>query len=593
VSRQIDPIALEVIRNKLDDIADEMEITLLKSSHSTIVKEALDASAAIFDARGQQIAQATASPIHLGMIIPAVERFVELFPPEEMREGDVFVLNDPFDGGTHLPDLVCTVPVIVDGQTIALATAITHHQEMGGSAPGSTPMDATDIFQEGLRIPPLKLYSRGEPNETLFAMLERNVRIPATVRGDIDGQLAATAAGVRGVKLLAERYGVDGVQEYMAELLDRAEALTRSAIAAIPDGTYRFVDYLDHDGIDLDQRVRIEVAVTIDGSDILVDMEGTAAQVKGPINCVVASTMSAIYYVVRVITDAAIPNNAGCYRPVRANLPLGSIVNARPPAACNARALVVRRTVDAMLGALAPALPDRVPAASNGHPLVMSMGGVDPATGRSFVTAEVGTGGMGGRPGKDGVDVIQTDTSNAQNIPIEALELEYPLRVGSYRLRRDSGGPGRYRGGMGLEKTIQVLRGDVRFSHRGERHSTAPWGVFGGGAGKTSRSQLIRADGSEVPMRSKAELELSLGDELRMWTTGGGGYGDPLERDPASVLEDVLDGKISVEAAEADYGVVIVDEAVDAQATETQRAAGVARRGPIDWTYDRGPLGRE
>jgi N-methylhydantoinase B len=278
---------------------------------------------------------------------------------------------------------------------------------------------------------------------------------------------------------------------------------------------------------------------------------------------------------------------------VRANLPAGSIVNARPPAACNARALVVRRTVDAMLGALAPALPERVPAASNGHPLVMSIGGVDPATGRSFVTAEVGTGGMGGRPGKDGVDVIQTDTSNAQNIPIEALELEYPLRVGRYRLRRDSGGPGRYRGGMGFEKTIQVLRGDVRFSHRGERHATAPWGVFGGGAGKTSRSQLIRADGSEVPMRSKAELVLGPGDELRMWTTGGGGHGDPLERDPAHVLEDVLDDKISVEAAEADYGVVIVDGAVDTEATQKRRAASATERGPIDWTYDRGPLGRE
>lgn len=592
-ARTIDPITLEVVRNKLDDIADEMEITLLKSSHSAIVKEALDASAAIFDAQGQQIAQATAAPIHLGMIIPAVQRFVELFPPETMQEGDAYILNDPFDGGTHLPDLVITVPVVVDGETVALSTAITHHQEMGGRSPGSTPMDATEIFQEGLRVPPLKLLDRGVPNPTFFAMLERNVRIPDIVVGDLHGQLAACYAGVRGVRGLVDRYGKDALIDYMTELLDRAEEMTRDAISKIPDGTYHYVDYLDHDGIDTDHRIKIEVTITIDGSEFIVDMTGTDPQVRGPINCVPASTLSAIYYVVKIATDPSIPNNAGCYRPVRAILPEGSIVNARSPAACNARAVVVRRTVDAMIGALLPALPDRLPAASNGHPMVLSMGGVDPATGRQYVTAEIGTGGMGGRPGMDGVESVQTDTSNAQNVPVEALELEFPLRVGYYRLREDSGGPGEFRGGLGFEKSFSVERGEVRVSHRGERHYTSPWGVFGGEAGERAKSTVERADGTIEVVPSKLDLVLKPGDELQLWTTGGGGYGDPLRRDPERVLVDVLNRKVSVAAAADHYGVVVRDDEVDVEATEVLRAELSRKRGPLTWTYDRGVLGRE
>jgi N-methylhydantoinase B len=591
--RVLDPITLEVVRNKLDDIADEMELTLLKSSHSTVVKEALDASAAIFDAEGNQVAQAIASPIHLGMIIPAVRRFVELFPPESMREGDVYILNDPFDGGTHLPDIVMTVPIVVDRETTALAVAITHHQEMGGRSAGSTPMDATEIFQEGLRIPPLKIFDEGAPNDTFFAMLERNVRIPETVVGDLNGQLAACHAGLRGVRQLADRYGAAVLRSYMAELLDRAEQMTREAISAIPDGTYHFIDYLDHDGFDLDKRIRIEATITIGGSDITVDLTGSDPQVRGPINCVPASTLAAIYYVVKVATDPSIPNNAGCYRPVKTILPEGSVVNARSPAAVNARAVVVRRIVDTMIGALAPALPQRMPAASNGHPLVMSMGGIDPLNGRPYVTAEVGTGGMGGRPGKDGVDAVQTDTSNAQNVPVEALELEFPLRIGHYRLREDSGGAGRWRGGLGFEKSFEALRGAVAISHRGERHHTAPWGIFGGGPGAQSKSRLVRADGMVEQFPSKAELRLLPGDRLEVWTTGGGGHGDPLERDPELVLADVRDRKVTREAAADAYGVVVTDQSVDAEATRVLREKLAAERGPIGWTYDRGPLGRE
>src|SRR6266851_3028489 len=459
---ELDPITLEVVRNKLDSIADEMEIAILKSSHSAIVKEALDASAAIFDTFGQEVAQAAASPIHLGMIIPAVQRFVEVFPPATMRDGDVYVLNDPFDGGTHLPDLVMTMPVFSNGHLVALVTAITHHQDMGGRSPGSTPVDATEIFQEGLRIPPLKLYDEGRQNSTLLAIISRNVRIPDVVIGDILGQYAACNVGKNGLLSLVERLGPDALADCMRELMDRTEVIARDAIAEIPDGTYHFVDYLDNDGVDLDRLVKIAVTVEVSGSELTVDFAGSDSQVSGPINCVPASTLSAVYYFVRAAIGPELPNNAGCYRPVKVRLPTGSIVNAVAPTAVNSRSVVVRRIVDCLLGALNQAMPGKLPAASNGHPLVMSMGGIDPATGRTYVTAEIGAGGMGARPTKDGIDKIQTDTSNAQNIPVEALELEFPLRVGRWALRRDSGGAGRFRGGLGFEKRFEVLRGTVR-----------------------------------------------------------------------------------------------------------------------------------
>jgi N-methylhydantoinase B len=431
------------------------------------------------------------------------------------------------------------------------------------------------------------------PNRTLLAMIERNVRIPDVVLGDIHGQLAACHVARARLLELVGRLGPETFAGCLDELLDRAERLTREAIARIPDGSYHFVDYLDNDGVDIDRRVRIEVTVSVSGSEFSVDFTGSDPQVRGPINCVPASTLSAVYYVLKVAIDPDIPNNAGCYRPVHVVLPPGTVVNAKPPAAVNARAVVVRRTVDCMLGALHQALPTRLPAASSGHPLVMSMGGTDPATGHPYVTAEIGTGGMGARPTKDGIDAIQTDTSNAQNIPAEALELEFPIRVAYCRLRPDSGGPGRFRGGLGFEKRFEVTRGEATISHRGERHVTAPWGVLGGGPGARSRSLLRRADGAEVIIPSKLEFTMRPGDQLDVWTSGGGGYGDPFERAPELVLSDVLDRKLTVGAARESYGVVIAGREVDLEATRALRSQLAARRGRITWRYDRGPQGRE
>jgi N-methylhydantoinase B len=590
-----DPVLLEVLRNRLDAIADEMEITILRSAYSPIVKEGLDASSALFDARGETIAQGTGIPIHLGSLVFAVKRILEVFPADTMREGDAFLLNDPYDGGTHLPDWVVVVPIVWDGRTVALATTMCHHQDVGGKTPGSIPTDATEIYQEGLIIPPCRLMRGGEPDATILAFIRRNVRIPDVVVGDLMAQIAAGHLGAARMVELFTRHGADTVLAAVAELFQRAETLTRRQIAAIPDGTYRFADTLDNDGIDLDRRVEIRVAVTVRGSDLIFDFTGTSPQVRGPFNSVPSSTLSAIYYVIRAITDPDIPNNAGCFRPISVVLPEGSLVNPRPPAPVSGRTATIKRIADTLLGAFVRALPGKLPAASSGTLLVMALGGTRPETGRPFVAAELAAGGMGARPRKDGLDAVETDVTNCMNIPVEALEMNFPVRIPYCRTRRDSGGAGRFRGGLGLEKAFQAVSTDLTISHRGERFYTRPWGLFGGLPAAGGEAVVERADGRREPVPGKQMLSLSPGDTLHVRLAGGAGHGDPLERDEERVLEDVLDGKVSAEAAARDYGVVLdaAGVSVDALATKARRESLRAARPTIDWTYDRGPGGRE
>ena len=586
----IDPILLEVLRNRLDTIADEMELTLLKSAASPIVKEGLDASAALFSVRGETIAQAAAIPIHLGALEFAAKRLVRAFPPARMAEGDVFLLNDPYDGGTHLPDITVAVPVCADGQAVALSCTMCHHQDVGGRTPGSVPTDATELYQEGVIIPPTQLFRAGILDENLFALLRRNVRIPEVFTGDLMAQVAAGRLGGTRLRELFARYGADVVLGYIEELFTRAETLTRRQIDAIPDGTYTFTDYLDNDGIKLDQLVRIAVAVTVRGSSLTFDFTGTSPQVRGPFNSVPASTLSAVYYAVRAVSDPTIPNNGGCFRALEAILPPGSLVNPRPPAPVSCRTATIKRIADTILGALVKALPDRMPAANSGTLLVMAFGGTAPETGRPFVASELAAGGMGARPRKDGIDVIETDVSNCMNIPVEALEMNFPLRIRRAGLWPDSAGAGQFRGGLGLEKVFEATTTDLTVSHRGERFSTAPWGLCGGRPARSGRAFVVRKDGSREEVRSKQMLTLRPGDQLWEYVAGGAGYGDPLERDPDLVLADVLDRKVSPEIAKADYGVVLLSSgtAVDHDATQACREALRRARGPIRWFFDRG-----
>jgi N-methylhydantoinase B len=541
----LDPITVEVVRNKLDGIANEMELTLLKSSFSPIVKEGLDASASLFTLQGETLAQAVAIPIHLATLIPCVARVLGEFSVEGMHEADIYCMNDPYLGGTHLPDIAVIMPVFTHGRLLAFAATMTHHQDVGGMAPGSVPTNATEVFQEGIRLPVLKLRDAGRFNDTLLKILRRNVRIPDTFEGDLMAQVAACTVGARRLTALAEIYGDNHLAAIFAELLDRSEAMTRNALRAIPPGTYRAVDFLDNDGIELERRIRIEVAVTVDDGAMSIDFAGSSAQVRGPFNVVPSGSLAAACYVVRAITDPTIPTNGGCFRPITLHLPEGSIVNPQEPAPVNARTATIKRVSGTILAAFAQAVPDRVPADSGGELLVLAFGGVRP-DGTRYVTGELIAGGSGASADKDGVDVIETDATNCMNLPAEALELDAPIRVHRVALRRDSGGAGAQRGGLGIVREYEILYGEVRLTHRGERHFIAPKGRAGGRDGAMARTIIHRAGGLQETVPSKLVTTLHAGDRVVFETAGGGGYGDPARRDPEKVRGDIDDGKISV-----------------------------------------------
>lgn len=568
----IDPITLEVLRHRLDAIADNMESTLIKCAYSSIVKEGGDCSVALFDVQGNTVAQGLAIPVHLGSMPPAVRSMLAKYPAHTLKEGDVVIMNDPYSGGQHNPDIVILAPVVYKDETVALAVSLAHHQDVGGRTPGSNPTDVTDVFEEGLCIPPIKLMEGGNLSDAVEAFIRANVRRPDLLLGDLSAQIACGNGAAGELIALFDKYGRDLMLEAMSDLLDRAEAHTRSYIERIPDGTYSFTDWLDNDGVDLDQRINITVAVTIKGSDIHVDFTGTSPQVRGPFNAVPACALSAVRYVVRAITDPDIANNEGCFRMIHLTIPEKSLLNPKRPAAVNCRSVALRRVVDTVMGAMAQALPGRVPAANNGHPLNAIFGGEDPDSGQFFILTENASGGMGARPTKDGIDCIFTDTSNAMNVPVEVAESTTPLRINYYRIRRDSGGAGRYRGGCGFEKEYECLSDRVVVSHRGERHYTQPWGLKGGLPGASSRSVIIRASGEEQVVPSKMTIELRKHDRLVLWTSGGGGYGNPKERPAQEVLADVLNGKISPETALNIHGVAIAAGVIDAGKTETLRA---------------------
>ncbi len=549
----IDAITLEVLRHRFEGIAEEMETTLLRSSFSPIVKEGMDASASLFTPEGQTLAQACAIPIHLATLIPCLASVIERFPPADMRPGDIYMMNDPYCGGTHLPDVAVIMPVFATDRLVAYAAAMTHHQDIGGMSAGSVPTNATEVFQEGLRIPPVRWAREGEFDPTLTALLRQNVRIPDTFLGDLNAQVAACKVGIRRLRDLVERHGAEFLAEVCQRLLERSEAMTRAALRQIPDGSYHYVDYLDNDGIDLDRRIRIEVTATLAGDDVHFDLSGTSAQVTGPMNCVPSGSLAAACFAVRAITDSSIPSNGGCFRPIRLTLPEGSLVNPREPAPVNARTATIKRITGCMLGALAQAVPDRVPASPAGELLVMAFGGRMAESGKAFVTGELLAGGSGAGAGHDGIDGIETDATNCMNLPAEAMEMEAPIRVHRVSLRPDSGGAGKFRGGLGVIKEFEFLEGPVSLSHRGERHFAAAAGLAGGEAGALAHSQIVRADGSREKIPSKTVTQLAAGDRLRIETAGGGGFGPAAERDRTALEADLADGKVSPDAARRHY----------------------------------------
>ena len=549
----IDPITLEVVRNKLQGITDEMQMTQVNASFSTAVKEAYDAAASLFLTDGTPLAQSASIPFHVGNMVPAVREILATYPVSGMREGDIYLLNDPYHGGSHMPDIILCLPVFHEDRPVALSCTVVHHNDVGGMSPGSLPPNATEIFQEGLRIPPMIYRRDGVINDTLHRLMLLNSRTPEALEGDLNSQIGACTIGVRRLKELANDLGGNMLGTLFTQIIDRSETMTRAELRRIPWGTYRFTDWLDNDGVELDKQVRIEMAVTISDGDIHFDFTGTSPQTKGPINAVPSAAHAAAYYVVRVLTDSTIPNNGGCFRPIRMTLPEGSLVNPRAPASVNARTGTTKRIASAMLSALAPAMPDRATAQFAGVTLVCRYSGVDDA-GARFVVGDHFVGGSGASRQSDGVDVLATDIGNTWSLPVESIELDTPVRVLEQSIREDSGGAGTYRGGNGLVREFEVLCETMTFMHRGERHFIAAQGLEGGQPGALEVSTVIRTDGTREQIPSKATVQLRRGDRVRIETPGGGGWGPPAGRSAEALADDITDGKLTPDGAMAAYG---------------------------------------
>jgi N-methylhydantoinase B len=571
----IDPISFEVIRNALSSIADEMALVIMRSAYSPVVRDSMDYSTALCDRHGQIIAQGLTLAVQLGAF-PDTMRVILALPEGSIRPGDVFISNDPYgSGGQHLPDIYVIKPIFDGAQLEGYACTMAHHCDVGGIAPGSTAIHATDIHQEGLTLPLLKLYEQGRPNETVFRILEKNTRQPVQVIGDLRAQLAACAIGERGYLELLRRYGGGaGLRPYLEELQALAERMMRRFIREqIPDGEYAFTDWIDGIG-ETPEPLAIRVRVRVKDDEVELDFTGTAPQVPAAINCPIAMIHSASYCAIRCVTSPDIPNCEGYMKPVRIHVPEGTILNPLAPAACAARGVMGYRVFDAIMGALAQAVPGRVIAGGEGGPTLFSIGGRQ--DGRPFVLTEVMVGTWGARAGKDGVEGISNPAANLSNQPIELIEAELPLEVTRYGLVQDSGGAGERRGGLAFERAFRLLADDAVFTLRADRRDHPPYGLDGARPGTGSRN-VLTSGGTvrNLPTMPMEAIKLRRGDVLHHVAAGGGGHGDPWHRAPALVLEDVLDEKVSLAAARRDYGVVIDPDAlcVDEAATAALRAA--------------------
>jgi N-methylhydantoinase B len=535
---QNDPITLEIFRNLFISVAEEMGVTLGRTAYSPNIKERRDFSCACFLADGQMIAQAAHIPVHLGAMPASVRAALEAF--DRWAPGDLIVLNDPYLGGTHLPDITMVSPVFV-GQDLAateneptfFVASRAHHADVGGMSPGSMPL-ATEIYQEGLIIPPVKLSDAGRTNQAILDIILRNVRTPGERQGDLAAQAAAHRVGERRLQEIVARYGLEETLRHARALLAYAERLTRAAIARIPDGIYTFSDEMDDDGIPSTQasmsrsqhRPEIRVAVTIHGDSLTVDFTGSSMAVSGPLNAVRAITESATWYVVRCVAGADIPANSGTFAPVHVVVPRGSLLDAEPPhAVAGGNVETSQRIVDTVLGAFAQALPEQVPAASQGTMNNLTVGGQNPEDGSPFAYYETVGGGAGASPFGDGLSGVHVHMTNTLNTPVEALEYTYPFRVRCYTLRQGSGGAGQHEGGDGLVRELEFLC-PATVTLLSERRRTAPYGLQGGEPGAPGRNLLFH-HGEQQELPGKVEIQVQAGDLLSLHTPGGGGWGTP------------------------------------------------------------------
>ncbi|WP_298107537.1 hydantoinase B/oxoprolinase family protein [Bradyrhizobium sp.] len=568
---KVDPITFAVIKSGLDSIADDMAYTVVRIARSEIVKDVMDFSAALCAGDGHMVAQAKTIAQHLGAIPEAMASVMDKFEGN-LHEGDVVIMNDPYHGGMHLPDIFMFVPIFHGGARRAFAVVICHHTDVGGRVPGSNASDSTEIYQEGLRIPPLKLYDRGVLDKTLEALIRINVRVPDRVWGDLSAQFAAAQVGKRGLEKLIQRYGADEVDAYMQELLDYAERMTRAEIKHWPKGTYRFVDHIDDDGFS-DQPIPIKVAITVnDDGTLFVDYTGSSPQVRGALNSTLSFTHSLTYLSVRCVLAKDLPNNVGLFRCIKVKAPEASVLNPVMPGPCAARALTGYRVFDTMLGALAQIVPDRVPAAGEGGNSVICISGLRPNR-QPFIIVDMICGAWGGRPDKDGVEAITNASQNLSNMPVEVMEAEHPVRIEDYSFVQDSCGAGRHRGGVGIRRSYRILADEALLQMRTDRVRFAPYGLAGGAPGAQSRN-FMEVGNERTALPGKITTRIGKDTLIIHEQAGAGGFGDPLERDPSQVVEDVLDGKITAAYASERHGVVLdSSRELDVAATARLRAS--------------------
>jgi len=545
----IDPIEIEILRNACLSITDETFASLTKSAFSTNIKERKDHSTAIVDARGRLIAQTMASPIHIASMTGLMETMLARYGgPEgnfpEVDPGDIFIANDPHvAGGTHLPDVNMAIPVFSGDRIRAFVCNIAHHADIGGTVPGSMAGGMREIFQEGLRIPLIRLFRKGVLQQDIFDLLLLNVRVPQERRGDYNAQIAGCHLGAKRLAEVIETWGIAKIEAAFGEIIARTEARMRQAVAGLPDGTYRFDDVMDDDRLGTTD-IPIKLAVAISGDRIRFDWTGSAPQVAGNINVTLNATVAACVYALQALVDPDCPNNQGVIDVAEVVAPEGTIVNARFPAPVAARMHTCQRMVDAVIGALAPALPERAIAAGNGANTTAVFSGTDPRTGEAYVYLETLGCGHGARATHDGKDGVQVSLTNTSNLPVEAIELEYPLMVEAYGLIPGSGGPGRHRGGMGLRRVVRPVGHDCNFNGAGERFTYRPWGVFGGGPGGMGRFAIARAGGREEVLETKPSgVRISPADRVIVETPGAGGYGPPEDRAPEDLARDRIAGK--------------------------------------------------
>ena len=538
----LDPVQLEIIRNALIAAAEEMSVTIWRTSRSTVVREMLDYSTQVFDGHGRAVAQAARIPVHLNSMSVCLDRIVRDFIPlEDWNEGDVILTNDPYCGGQHLPDFVAFKPVFADGVRIGIAATIVHHIDVGGGAAGSYYAAATEVYQEGLRIPPCKVVEAGKPNQAVIGIIRQNSREPEQIGGDFASQLAAMEIGGQALRKLARRYGADVLQTAMDELQNQSDRAMRAMLRELPDGTYRFTDYVDDDGI-TDERLKLECAVTIAGERCTVDFTGSSPQAAGPVNCTLNMTASGIYCALAMLADGKVMANSGAYRAIEITAEEGTVVSARAPAPVANRMATGHRVVTTVLGALAQAAPDRVPAAYYGVSYVQTLSTPDPDTGAPRVYFEIEIGGWGAHPQQDGADAFSAGFHNSSSTPVELNEAYFPLTFTEYSLIPDSGGQGKQRGGTGLRRAYRLDRGEGKLSGNFERFKVPPYGLAGGAPGRPGRFYFVR-DGVETALPSKlANHVVRQGDIVVLETAGGGGFGDPQSRDPNAAERDRTGG---------------------------------------------------